>query len=76
MENISHERAIELLKKLVANMRYGGKPLVVAKHLLYVGFEPEELLELGGTKRDLKRPVLLFIKFNIWFIFLSFDKGC
>ena len=36
----------------------------------------EELLELGGTKRDLKRPVLLFIKFNIWFIFLSFDKGC
>ena len=25
----------------------------------------EELLEL-----------LLFIKFNIWFIFLSFDKGC
>ena len=32
----------------------------------------EELLELGGTKRDLKRPVLLFIKFNIWFIFLSF----
>ncbi len=32
MENISHERAIELLKKkLVANMRYGGKPLVVAK---------------------------------------------
>ena len=36
----------------------------------------EELLELGGTKRDLKRPVLLFIKFNIWFIFLSSDKGC
>lgn len=29
----------------------------------------EKLLELGGTKRDLKRPVLLFIKFNIWFIF-------
>ena len=43
MENISHERAIELLKKLVANMRYGGKPLVVAKHLLYVGFEAEVL---------------------------------
>ena len=34
----------------------------------------EELLELGGTKRDLKRPVLLFIKFNIWFIFLSLIK--
>lgn len=52
MENISHERAIELLKKLVANMRYGGKPLVVAKHLLYVGFEPEELLELGFKSRS------------------------
>ena len=46
MENISHERAIELLKKLVANMRYGGKPLVVAKHLLYVG------LELGFKSRS------------------------
>ena len=52
MENISHERAIELLKKLVANMRYGGKPFVVAKHLLYVGFEPEELLELGFKSRS------------------------
>ena len=52
MENISQERAIELLKKLVANMRYGGKPLVVAKHLLYVGFEPEELLELGFKSRS------------------------
>ena len=54
MENISHERAIELLKKLVANMRYGGKPLVVAKHLLYVGFEPEELLELGFKSRSVE----------------------
>ncbi|MEQ2802120.1 hypothetical protein [Hominilimicola fabiformis] len=33
-------------------MRYGGKPLVVAKHLLYVGFEPEELLELGFKSRS------------------------